>query len=127
MFRKCILSYIELSIVWQRIRQLPQIRLKFVQAINPSTVRIELKDWKEIMSDNIPEVNAQRRRRSSNKPTHQAERPVRRDAPPPRPSSSGGGIGMNRPRPVAADSPECRPPAEAHLAVEVLWADWVAV
>lgn len=48
------------------------------------------------MSDNIPEVNAQRRRRSSNKPTHQAERPVRRDAPP-RPSSSGGGIGMKPP------------------------------
>lgn len=45
------------------------------------------------MSDNIPEVNAQRRRRSSNKATSQAEKPVRRETPS-RPASSGsGGIG----------------------------------
>ncbi len=45
------------------------------------------------MSDNIPEVNAQRRRKGS-QPTGQASRPVRRQTPP-RPSSSGsGGIGM---------------------------------
>lgn len=44
------------------------------------------------MSDDIPEVNAQRRRRGST-PTEQAQRPVRRQEP--RPSSSGsGGIGM---------------------------------
>lgn len=45
------------------------------------------------MSDNIPEVNAQRRRKGS-QPTGQASRPIRRQTPP-RPTSSGsGGIGM---------------------------------
>jgi len=50
------------------------------------------------MSDNIPEVNAQRRRKGR-KPTSQAAKPTRRDTQP-RPSSSGsyppssGGIGM---------------------------------
>ena len=44
------------------------------------------------MSDDIPEVNAQRRRRGST-PTEQAQRPVRRQEP--STSSSGsGGIGM---------------------------------
>ena len=48
------------------------------------------------MSDNIPEVNAQRRRKGS-QPTGQASRPVRRQTPP-RPTSSGsGGIGMTPP------------------------------
>jgi hypothetical protein len=48
------------------------------------------------MSDNIPEVNAQRRRRSSSKPTGQAEAPSRRRTSP-RPSSGSGSIGMTPP------------------------------
>ena len=48
------------------------------------------------MSDNIPEVNAQRRRRSSSKPTGQAEAPSRRRTSP-RPSTGSGGIGMTPP------------------------------
>lgn len=48
------------------------------------------------MSDDIPEVNAKRRRKGS-QPTGQASRPIRRQTPP-RPSSSGsGGIGMTPP------------------------------
>ena len=48
------------------------------------------------MSNDIPEVNAQRRRKGS-QPTGQASRPVRRQTPP-RPTSSGsGGIGMTPP------------------------------
>ncbi|MDD4043703.1 MAG: clostripain-related cysteine peptidase [Anaerolineaceae bacterium] len=47
------------------------------------------------MSDDIPEVNAKRRRRGS-QPTEQASRPQRRQTPP-RPSAGGGGIGMTPP------------------------------
>lgn len=45
------------------------------------------------MSDDIPEVNAQRRRKTSNAPSGQAQKPSRQGAPS-RPSS-GGGIGMS--------------------------------
>ncbi len=52
------------------------------------------------MSDDIPEVNAQRRRRGST-PTGQAGRPVRKQEN--RPSSGSGGIGMT-PSPTSAGS-----------------------
>ncbi len=48
------------------------------------------------MSDEIPEVNAKRRRRGS-QPTGQASRPVRRETPSRPTSSSSGGIGMTPP------------------------------
>ena len=50
------------------------------------------------MSDDIPEVNAGRRRKTSSPPSGQAQKPTRQDAPS-RPSSSGG-IGMT-PRPTS--------------------------
>jgi len=61
------------------------------------------------MSDDIPEVNAQRRRRGST-PTEQAQRPVRRQEP--RPSSSGsGGIGMTPPPSSGSGSSGGLPPS----------------